>query len=110
MKKGFKTLLVYLALIGAVVLIVAYVSGVNEQEKLAYSEIYGNEIYHIADKGEFWGYEVGAIKLHAPIDTQIHHNHIHDCLMGIWLDWQAQGTRLSCNILYRNGIDMKCVR
>ena len=73
----------------------------------AYSEIYGNEIFRIADKGEFWGYEVGAIKLHAPIDTQIHHNHIHDCLMGIWLDWQAQGTRLSRNILYRNGIDMK---
>ena len=73
----------------------------------SYSEIYGNEIFHIADKGEFWGHEVGAIKLHALIDTQIHHNHIHDCLMGIWLDWQAQGARLSCNILYRNGIDMK---
>ena len=73
----------------------------------SYSEIYGNEIFHIADKGEFWGHEVGAIKLHAPIDTQIHHNHIHDCLMGVWLDWQAQGTRLSSNIFYRNGIDMK---
>ncbi len=49
MKKGFKTLLVYLVLIAAVVLIVAYVSGVNEQEKLAYSEIYGyfeNEQVH----------------------------------------------------------------
>ena len=73
----------------------------------SYSEIYGNEIFHIADKGEFWGHEVGAIKLHALIDTQIHHNHIHDCLMGIWLDWQAQGARLSSNIFYRNGIDMK---
>ena len=49
MKKGFKTLLVYLVLIAAVVFIVAYVSGVNEQEKLAYSEIYGyfeNEQVH----------------------------------------------------------------
>ncbi len=73
----------------------------------SYSDIYGNEIFHIADKGEFWGHEVGAIKLHALIDTQIHHNHIHDCLMGVWLDWQAQGARLSCNIFYRNGIDMK---
>ncbi len=73
----------------------------------SYSEIYGNEIFHVADKGEFWGHEVGAIKLHALIDTQIHHNHIHDCLMGVWLDWQAQGARLSSNIFYRNGIDMK---
>ena len=41
MKKGLKTLLVYLALIAAVVLVVAYVSGVNQQEKIKYSEIYG---------------------------------------------------------------------
>ena len=73
----------------------------------SYSEIYGNEIYHIADKGEFWGHEVGAIKLHALIDTQIHHNHIHHCLMGVWFDWQAQGARLSCNLFHDNGIDMK---
>ncbi|MBE6666638.1 MAG: DUF1565 domain-containing protein [Ruminococcaceae bacterium] len=73
-----------------------------------YSEIYGNEIYHIADKGEFWGHEVGAIKLHALIDTQIHHNHIHHCLMGVWMDWQVQGARLSSNLFHHNGIDMKC--
>ncbi len=73
----------------------------------SYSEIYGNEIYHIADKGEFWGHEVGAIKLHALIDTQIHHNYIHHSLMGVWLDWQAQGARLSCNLFHDNGIDMK---
>jgi len=41
MKKGLKTLLVYLALILAVVLVVAYVSGINKQEKIKYSEIYG---------------------------------------------------------------------
>ena len=40
MKKGLKTLFVYLALIAAVVLVVAYVSGVNKQEKIKYSEIY----------------------------------------------------------------------
>ena len=39
MKKGFKTLLVYLVLIAAVVGIVAYVSGANKQEKIKYSEI-----------------------------------------------------------------------
>ena len=73
----------------------------------SYSEIYGNEIYHIGDRNEFWGHELGAIKLHALIDTQIHHNLIHDCHMGVWLDWQAQGARMSCNVFYRNHIDMK---
>ena len=73
----------------------------------SYSEIYGNEIYDIGNRNEFWGHELGAIKLHALIDTQIHHNLIHDCHMGVWLDWQAQGARLSCNVFYRNHIDMK---
>lgn len=73
----------------------------------SYSEIYGNEIYDIGNRNEFWGHELGAIKLHALIDTQIHHNLIHDCHMGVWLDWQAQGARLSCNVFYRNTIDMK---
>ena len=41
MKKGLKTLLVYVVLIALVVGIVAYVSGTTKQEKLKYSEIYG---------------------------------------------------------------------
>ena len=41
MKKGLKTLLVYLVLILAIVLVVMYVSGVNQQDKMKYSEIYG---------------------------------------------------------------------
>ena len=73
----------------------------------AFSEIYGNEIYNIGVRGEFWGYERGAIKLHAPIDTYIHHNHMHHCQMGAWLDWQAQGTRLSANVFHDNEIDCK---
>lgn len=73
----------------------------------AFSEIYGNEIYNIGTKHEFWGHELGGIKLHALIDTQIHHNHIHHCTMGTWLDWQVQGARLSCNIYHHNEIDVK---
>lgn len=72
----------------------------------AFSEIYENEIYNIGIKHEFFGYEIAGIKLHAPIDTQIHHNHIHDCTLGTWLDWQAQGTRVSSNIYYKNTIDI----
>ena len=70
-----------------------------------FSEIYGNEIYRIAIKREYYGHEIAGIKLHAAIDVQIHHNYVHDCLLGTWLDWQAQGTRVSCNIYDRNSRD-----
>lgn len=68
----------------------------------AFSEIYGNHIYNIGNEQEFFGFEISGIKLHAAIDTQIHHNIIHNCFMGVWLDWQAQGVRLSSNILFDN--------
>jgi len=71
-----------------------------------FSEIYGNHIYNIAVRREFYGHEIAGIKLHAPIDVHIHHNHIHDCSLGIWLDWQAQGTRVSKNLLYDNNRDL----
>ncbi|MEV0005172.1 hypothetical protein AB0H28_23200 [Micromonospora sp. NPDC050980] len=48
-------------------------------------------------KREFYGYEIAGIKLHAAIDVVIRHNRIHGCSLGTWLDWQAQGTRLSRN-------------
>lgn len=71
-----------------------------------FSEIYNNHIYNIAVKRQFWGHEIGGIKLHAPIDTHIHNNRIHDTSLGIWLDWQLQGTRVSQNIFYRNNRDL----
>ena len=71
-----------------------------------FSEIYNNHIYNIALKREFYGHEIAGIKLHAAIDTQIHHNHIHDCSLGLWLDWQAQGTRVSQNLLHHNNRDL----
>lgn len=72
----------------------------------AFSEIYNNHIYNIGNKHEFFGFEIAGIKLHAAIDTYIHHNCIHDCLLGTWLDWQAQGTRLSSNIYFGNETDL----
>ncbi|HHV10988.1 MAG TPA: DUF1565 domain-containing protein [Clostridiales bacterium] len=71
-----------------------------------FSEIHHNHIYNIAVKREFYGYEIAGIKLHAAIDVQIHHNHIHDCSLGTWLDWQAQGTRVSKNLYYQNNRDL----
>lgn len=69
----------------------------------AFSEIYGNHIYNILVKQQFSGAEMAGIKLHGAIDTYIHHNRIHKSgNYGIWLDWMAQGARVSSNLLYDN--------
>lgn len=72
----------------------------------AFSSIYENDIYNIGSRHEFFGFEIAGIKLHAAIDTQISHNRIHGCALGTWLDWQAQGTRLSSNLYYNNERDL----
>ena len=71
-----------------------------------FSTIEDNHIYNIALKGEFYGYEIAGIKLHAAIDVAIRHNRIHDCTLGTWLDWQTQGTRVSRNLYYANHRDL----
>jgi Right handed beta helix region/Protein of unknown function (DUF1565) len=71
-----------------------------------FSTIENNHIYNIALKREFYGYEIAGIKLHAAIDVIIRHNRIHDCSLGTWLDWQAQGTRVSRNLFYYNNRDL----
>lgn len=71
----------------------------------AFCDIYGNEIYNIGTKHEFYGHEMAGIKFHAPIDTHIHHNYIHHCTLGTWLDWQIQGVRVSHNIYNENNRD-----
>ncbi len=71
----------------------------------AYSKVYGNHIYNIGTKHEFFGWEVAGIKFHAPIDTEIYENRIHNCVFGFWMDWQAQGTRISRNLFYNNLTD-----
>ncbi|MBP3359990.1 MAG: right-handed parallel beta-helix repeat-containing protein [Clostridia bacterium] len=72
----------------------------------AFSEIYSNHIYNIGNKHEFFGWEIAGIKLHAAIDTVIRDNVIHDCWLGTWLDWQAQGTRVTSNLYYGNEKDL----
>lgn len=68
----------------------------------AFSEISQNHIYNIHHKRLRHGAEVGGIKLHAALDTHISDNKIHSCYRGIWLDWQAQGTRINNNVLFDN--------
>ncbi len=68
----------------------------------AFSRISKNRIYNIHHKRIFHGAEVGGIKLHASLDTQISDNSIYSCYRALWLDWQAQGTRISRNIFFDN--------
>jgi hypothetical protein len=70
-----------------------------------YSVIEDNHIYDIWVKRQFAGAEIGGIKLHGAIDVVIRNNRIHDAGRGLWMDWMAQGTRITRNLLYRNTTD-----
>jgi alpha-L-arabinofuranosidase len=69
----------------------------------AFSTVTGNVIHDIHIRQLFAGHEMGGIKFHAPIDTEISHNHIYRTYRGIWLDWMTQGTRVVRNLLHDNG-------
>jgi len=69
-----------------------------------FSTIIGNEIHDIHLGWPFTGAEMAGIKFHGPIDAVISNNHIYRCggHGGIWLDWMAQGTRVTGNLLHDN--------
>lgn len=67
-----------------------------------FSVIEDNHIHHINNMMELGGAEIAGIKMHAAIDVTMRRNHIHHCPMGIWCDWEAQGTRLTQNLLHDN--------
>lgn len=67
-----------------------------------FSIIEDNHIHHINNMMELGGAEIAGIKMHAAIDVIIRRNHIHHCTMGIWCDWEAQGTRITQNLLHDN--------
>jgi alpha-N-arabinofuranosidase len=68
----------------------------------AFSVVTGNTIHDIHVRHLFTGAEMAGIKFHAAIDVQIRHNHIYRTTRGLWLDWMAQGTRVSGNLLHDN--------
>ncbi len=70
-----------------------------------FSTIENNTIYNIWKKRQFTGAEMGGIKIHASIDMLIKNNRLHNCGRGLWLDWMAQGTRVTQNLLYNNNTD-----
>jgi hypothetical protein len=67
-----------------------------------FSQIVSNHIYNIWVQREFTGAEMAGIKIHAAIDVLIQHNRIHHVGRGLWMDWMAQGTRISGNLCYDN--------
>ena len=67
-----------------------------------FSLIEENHIHHINNKQNLAGAEIGGIKMHAAIDVVFRKNHIHHCTRGLWLDWQAQGTRVTGNLFHDN--------
>jgi len=73
-----------------------------------FSTIQGNTICDIAQRGWISGPDVAGLKLLGSHDTVIRGNHIFRCraVGGIWLDWMAQGTRVTRNLLHDNTQDL----
>jgi hypothetical protein len=70
-----------------------------------FSKISDNHIYNIWTKRMFSGAEIAGIKIHAAIDVQISNNRINNAGRGVWIDWMAQGARITGNLLYDNTTD-----
>ncbi|MCL5099123.1 MAG: right-handed parallel beta-helix repeat-containing protein [Candidatus Omnitrophica bacterium] len=70
----------------------------------AFSRIENNEIHDIHIQGIWGGAEMAGIKFHGAIDVVISGNHIYRCgeVAGIWLDWMAQGTQVTGNLMHDN--------
>ncbi|MCX5655145.1 MAG: right-handed parallel beta-helix repeat-containing protein [Planctomycetota bacterium] len=70
-----------------------------------FSRITGNTIHDIHVQRLYDGCEQAGIKIHGAIDVEIRGNHIYRAFRGLWLDWMAQGTRVSGNLLHDNDLE-----
>ena len=77
-------------------------TGIVGRMGCVFSIIEDNHIHNINNMQQLGGAEIAGIKFHAAIDVIFRRNHIHHCSMGIWCDWQAQGTRITHNLLHDN--------
>ena len=77
-------------------------AGIVGRMGAVFSIIEDNHIHNINNMQQLGGAEIAGIKLHAAIDVIFRRNHIHHSTMGIWCDWQAQGTRITQNFLHDN--------
>ena len=82
--------------------------GIQGSLGCAFSTITGNEIHDIRKAHTYGGAETAGIKLHGAVDVVIADNHVYNCEHwgGIWLDWMAQGARISGNLLHDNSQDL----
>ena len=71
----------------------------------AFSSITGNTIHDIHVRQLFSGAEMAGIKFHGAIDSEIRRNHIYRTCRGLWLDWMAQGARVSANLFHNNAAE-----
>jgi alpha-N-arabinofuranosidase len=71
-----------------------------------FSTVTGNTIHDIHVRRYFGGAEMAGIKFHGAIDTEISRNHIYNTCLAIWLDWMAQGTHVTRNLMHDNGEDL----
>jgi len=77
-------------------------AGVVGSMGAVFSTITGNVIHDIHVRRLFSGAEMAGIKIHGAIDTEISHNHIYRTCLAVWLDWMAQGTRVTRNLFHDN--------
>lgn len=77
-------------------------AGIAGRMGCVFSVIEDNHIHNINNMQELGGAEIAGIKLHAAIDVVFRRNHIHHSTMGIWCDWEAQGTRITQNLMHDN--------
>lgn len=68
----------------------------------SFSTVAGNTIHDIHVRRLFTGAEMAGIKFHGAIDVEIRGNHIFRTCLGLWLDWMAQGARVSGNLFHDN--------
>jgi alpha-N-arabinofuranosidase len=68
----------------------------------AFSTVTDNTIHDIHVRQLFTGAEMAGIKFHGAIDVVIARNHIYRTVRGLWLDWMAQGARVTANIFHDN--------
>jgi hypothetical protein len=80
-------------------------NGIHGSLGAIFSTIENNHIYNIYTKRQYGGPDIAGIKILGAIDVTIRKNQIHDAHRGLWMDWMAQGTRISSNLLYDNDND-----
>lgn len=76
--------------------------GIVGRQGAVFSLIEDNHIHHINNMQELAGAEIAGIKIHAAIDVIFRRNHFDHTTMGLWCDWEAQGTRITQNLFDHN--------